>query len=212
MRADSEPVPAQEPPFRKSLTVISLQLLKRWRNVQYQHRRGRQPPSILLAKLVADNPPTTSRLADTLLAQAQSILHLIQQYHDRSMLIQVFNPVCPKDELTDRWPGSLDEQQVFISDLQNLVSDLGRIVSGCDLAEMRRIMVRLFGESPTSDVFQADNERRGATVRAGSRYEPGTGRLIVPERGARTGAAVATGTATTPVHTFFGERDRITER
>ena len=50
MEADSDPVPPQEPPFRKSRAVIVLQLLKRWRNVQYDSRPGRRPPSIMIAK------------------------------------------------------------------------------------------------------------------------------------------------------------------
>ena len=68
--ADSEPVPQQEPPFRKSKAVIVLQLLKRWRNVQYDTRSGRRPPSIMIAKLVAEAANNTSRLSEELLLQA----------------------------------------------------------------------------------------------------------------------------------------------
>ena len=60
---DSEPVPPQAPSFRKSKAVIVLQLLKRWRNVQYDTRSGRRPPSIMISKLVADGANNTNSLS-----------------------------------------------------------------------------------------------------------------------------------------------------
>lgn len=44
---EDDPVPPQESPGRKSKAAITLQLMKRWRNVQYDRRPGRRPPSIL---------------------------------------------------------------------------------------------------------------------------------------------------------------------
>ena len=99
--AESEPVPPQEPPFRKSKAVVVLQLLKRWRNVQYDTRPGRRPPSILIAKLVADAANHTDRLSEELLLQARHILHEFQRSHNAGCRIHVTNPVCEQDVLTD---------------------------------------------------------------------------------------------------------------
>ena len=76
--ADSEAVPPQEPPLQKSKAVIALQLLKRWRNVQYDARSGRRPPSILMAKLVAEAANQTDRLSEELLLQARHMLEAFQ--------------------------------------------------------------------------------------------------------------------------------------
>ena len=165
--AESEPVPHQEPPFRKSKAVIVLQLLKRWRNVQYDTRSGRRPPSILIAKLVADAANHTDRLSEELLLQARHTLHEFQRSHNAGCLIHVTNPVCEQDILTDRWPESLRDQAIFINDLENLVAKVERLVSGCDLSEMQAIMMNLFGEAPTAEVFRAFNERLGKEVRDG---------------------------------------------
>ncbi len=108
--ADSDPVPPQEPPFRKSKAVIVLQLLKRWRNMQYDTRSGRRPPSIMIAKLVADAANNTGRLSEELLLQAKYMLSFFRQQHDQGRLVHIVNPVCPEDVLTDRWPGSLQDQ------------------------------------------------------------------------------------------------------
>ena len=49
-RAPGEPVPDQEPAYRKSRALIALQLIKRWRNVLFAKRERaklRRPPSVL---------------------------------------------------------------------------------------------------------------------------------------------------------------------
>ena len=203
--AESDPVPPQEPPFRKSKAVIVLQLLKRWRNVQYDERSGRRPPSILIAKLVADAANHTDRLSKELLHQAQHMLSEFRNWHNAECLIHVTNPVCKEDVLTDRWPETLRDQAIFISDLESLVANVERLVSGCGLDEMKEIMVKLFGEAPTTDVFQAFNEHMGNRIRTGeSQHHRDTGSLIV----SATTAAGVTGPSSatrTKKHTFYGK-------
>ena len=162
--ADAEPVPDQEPPFRKSMATIALQLLKRWRNVQYEYRSGRRPPSIMMAKLVADGANQTKGLGEELLFQAEHLVQEFQAAHDRRILIRVTNPVCDQDVLTDRWPSSPHEQGIFLHDLNDLVGKLQRLHRGCDLGEMKKIMAALFGEAPTDRVFDGYNQDIGSTV------------------------------------------------
>ena len=202
-KADSEPVPQQEPPFRKSKAVIVLQLLKRWRNVQYDSRQGRRPPSIMVAKLVADAANHTGRLSEELLLQAQHMRRVFREAHNQGERVHIVNPVCTEDVLTDRWPESLQEQTLFLSDLENLVQKVERLVAGCDLREMRETMASLFGEAPARDAIRAFNERMGEGIRDGhSRHELHRGRLaILPSTAA--GMAPST-TKPTPKQTFYG--------
>ena len=204
--AVSDPVPSQEPPFRKSKAVIVLQLLKRWRNVQYDMRSGRRPPSIMIAKLTADAANRTDCLSEELLLQARHMLCVFQEASRDRRLIRIVNPVCSRDVLTDRWPESEKDQITFIQDLNVLVTNVERLVSGCDLEEMRQIMVRLFGEEPTGDAFTAFNERMGDEVRSGrSRHRPGFGSLVIP--GTATGIGIGaspSASRVTPPHHFFG--------
>ncbi len=201
--ADSDPVPPQEPPFRKSKAVIVLQLLKRWRNVQYDSRLGRRPPSIMIAKLVADAANHTDRLSKELLLQAQHMLSVFRQAEKQNRLVHIVNPVCGEDVLTDRWPEKLEDQALFINDLEVLVGKVDRLVAGCDLAEMQEIMVRLFGEAPATEAIKAFNERTGKGVRDGrSRHDPTSGRLILP------GATAPSVSRPTPRHGFYGTERR----
>lgn len=205
--ADSEPVPQQESPFRKSKAVIVLQLLKRWRNVQYDTRSGRRPPSIMIAKLVADAANYTDRLSKELLFQAQHILSVFRGHHDQCRLVHIVNPVCPEDRLTDRWPGSLQEQARFIDDLDDLVQKVEQLVAGCDLAKMQEIMASLFGEIPAKESVQAFNERTGNEIGSGrSQCDPQKGSLVIPASVASV--AILSGTRPTPKHTFYGTEQR----
>ena len=142
--AETDPVPPPEPASRKSLAVVALQLLKRWRNVQYQDRGGRKPPSIMMSKLVADAAGQTNTLFEEVLHQAQEMLAFFERSHQAHRSVHVENPVCPRDVLTDRWPTNLGDQEVFVKDLRRLVERLEQL-QDCDLGEIRQIMVALRG-------------------------------------------------------------------
>ena len=207
-QADSEPVPAQTPPFRQFRAVIVLQLLKRWRNVQYDLRAGRRPPSIMIAKLVADSANGTRTLSEELLHQAKRMLAEFQRYHHARRPIHVTNPVCPDDVLTDRWPGDIATQEVFVQDLRNLVAKVEQLAAGRLLDDMQRIMVGLFGEAPTKEAFRAFNQRTGDDIRLGrSRHVAGVGGIATPAIVAGGSGAVVSARPT-PRHTFYGD-DRI---
>ena len=193
--AEADPVPAQEPAGAKSLAVVALQLIKRWRNVQYCNANARKPPSVMLSEFVGEGAGTTETLSDELLHQVVRMRdRFLRAVADR-VLIHVVNPVCPADILTDRWPANLHDQSVFLAALESFVQDVERLKQGCDLPTMREIFVRLFGEGPTHRVFEEFARRGGETVRQGrSRYS-------------RDGTLVAAGVAggiSVPPHRFYG--------
>lgn len=136
--AQDDPVPPQELPGRKSKAVIVFQLMKRWRNVRYDRRRGRRPPSILLSKFIADNAGRTDTLSHELLHQARQLLSMFEECQAVGRLISEVNPVCSEDLLTDRWPLSTEEQLQFVSDLRALVKDAGRLAEGGRLIKCKR--------------------------------------------------------------------------
>ncbi len=208
-KADSEEMPDQEPAHRKSKAVIVLQLMKRWRNVRFDERKTRRPPSVMMAKLIADAANSTETLSEELLHQAQAMRDELNRWHRAGLLIHVANPVCAEDVLTDRWPGSLHEQAAFIADLEDLIAKVERLIAGCSLEEMRALMADLFGEAPTGETFKAFNEQMGAAIREGrSQYTPGSGRLSLPASGLIAGVAAPSAARTAPGNTFFGTERR----
>lgn len=205
--AEAENVPAQQPPYRKSKATITLQLIKRWRNVRYDGRAGRRPPSIVLAKLIADAANHTDTLSEELHLQAAHLLKRFSEWHQAGLCIRVVNPRCGEDVFTDRWPSSLAEQGVFIRDLEDLVAKLAILRGDCSLDRMQDVMKDLFGEAPTLAAFKAFNERMGRQISTGQSYhQPSTGRLDLVATGMlgiMPSAASITATRTRP-HTFFG--------
>lgn len=170
-KVESEDLPEDDARM-KSMAVVTLQLIKRWRNVQYDTREGRQPPSVMIAKLVADAAGNTATLSHELLHQARNLRDLVQQSHDVGRTITVMNPACPAEDcFTDRWPGDLKTQGIFLSDLNDLVTKAEALVYGdLDLPQMQAIMSDLFGENPTLDVFKRFNQDMGKTITSDSSY------------------------------------------
>ena len=206
-KAEAVPVAPQEGAHRKSKAVIALQLHKRNRNVRYDDRRHRRrPPSVMMAKLIADVANTTTTLSEEVLHQARYIRGVIEAAHRQGQLVAVFNPRCRKDCFTDRWPGVMTEQKLYLDDLADFVGKMEYLRSGeCGLAEMQEVMMDLFGENPTGAVFKSFNEQLGSRVRTGSVYRPGTSNLDLMKTGLAVPAAPAIRSVpTTPKHTFYG--------
>jgi hypothetical protein len=208
-KAKALPVPAQQGAHRKSKAVITLQLLKRARNVRYDNRRNyRRPPSVMMAKLIADAANDTTTLSEEVLYQARHLHGVIEAAHRRGQLISVVNPRCERDCFTDRWPGSLAEQKLYLDDLADFIGKMAYLRSGeCDLDAMQAIMMDLFGENPTGAVFKSFNEELGHRIRTGqSVYRPGSSNLDLAKTGLVIPASgpTVTRTPTTPKHTFYG--------
>lgn len=205
--AEVEPVPDHCPAHEKSMAVIALQLLKRWRNVQYDQRDGRCPPSVVLAKFVADHANQTGTLSEELLHQARQMKLAFEQAQQRGELIVVRNPACESDVFSDRWPGSLQAQGVFVRDLATLVEKLERLRGDCDLRTMQQLLSELFGERPTLEAVKSFNRQAGQTIVDGnSRHVPGRGRFEFPALAAASAVIPASAAASraTPKHTYFG--------
>ena len=128
-KADADRVPVQLPAYRKSRAVISLQLIKRWRNLAYdrRHAKLRLPPSVLLAYYVARHANQTSTLADELIHQVECMIVALEAAERSHRTVREFNPTCREDELTDRWPADLAEQRVFIDELKAFAVQLYRL-------------------------------------------------------------------------------------
>lgn len=203
LEAEIEPVPEQIPMYSKSTAAVVLQLLKRWRNVQYSHRNSRQPPSIIMSKLVADNTLSPSKsLSCELLRQSKLILTTIQNTNG---LLSVVNPVCEEDVLTDRWPASKDEQNLFITDLENFVIKLEYLINGdYYYEESKEILTELFGETPTHRVVEEYGISLGKNIKdSSSKYFKNTGRLVPPA--ILTSDIANSDIRSTKKHTFYGQ-------
>lgn len=202
-KADTTPVPEQLPAYHKSRQVICLQLIKRWRNIAYDRRHGdlRLPPSVLLTYYVGLHTGAERSLLDELIYQVDCIIRTIEIAADQRQRVYAHNPACEQDILTDRWPGGLDEQQVFLNELHSFAAKLLRLKQGATLDEMRKILEDLFGEKPAHDAIAALRQRHVNDNAAGTGlYIPGRG--TVPALGSFAAPASA---KVIPYSTPFGD-------
>jgi hypothetical protein len=198
-KAESVPIRPQQPAHEKSKAVIVHQLLKRWRNVQYDTRIDqRRPPSVMMAKLIADAANGTDTLFQELTVQAEHLRDAIDAAHARGHKVHITNPRCDDDVFTDRWPSTRQDQELFLRDLNRLTAQLNELPRS-EPGRMREIMAELFGEAPTGAVFENYYRQLGQGIATGrSLHVPGTGRVYTSALGAPSAAI-----ATRP-HTFFG--------
>ena len=177
------------PAYRKSRAVIALQLIKRWRNIAYdrRHPKLRLPPSVLLAYYIASNANQTHTLADELIYQAECMIAALRAAERAHGTVREFNPACPEDELTDRWPADIAEQRVFIDELTAFVIEFGRLLEGLPLPEMQRVLQDLFGERPARDAVRKYADQHDSDNIAGRSFH------IL-----RTGSIPALGSAAVP--------------
>lgn len=203
-KAETMPVPDQSPVYRKSLAVIALQLIKRWRNLGYDRRypSRRRPPSVLLSYYAAAHANRTRTLADELIHQVGAMIAIFEAAIRDGRLICEFNPACQyrKDELTDRWPASLTDQRIFLDELVNFATKLHQL-RDARLDVIQAILEDLFGEKPARDAAGQPAEQRIKDRAAGiSLYMPRT--ASIPALGAVAAPASA---RRMPRNTFFGD-------
>jgi hypothetical protein len=190
-KAETAPLPEQVPLTEKSARVVALQLIKRNRDIRYRSRAGRKPPSVVLAALALEVPPTGSGLADAVISIASHIADTLKRSVDSGRVLTVTNPAYPRDVFTDRWPTDLVQENVYIRDLAHLCRQLQRLKQEEDtsLTEMRTILEDLFGETAAGFALEKLLERSQREVESGTMRFGSTGRII-------TGAAAAVSAAT----------------
>ena len=205
--AETEDVPEQIPAYLKPPTVVALQLVKRFRNIQYAAREGRCPPSVMIACRIGVAGSGTGRPFAELCFQARALLKFFGEHHAAGSLVQVINPTCPEDVFTDRWPGNLKAQEVFVADLKFLVAQLARLENGADLETIQDVFARLFGEDVSRSVIEDFADRTGESIATGGLHTlRGTGSVdLAKSRVIAAAPTVITSSRASPPHTFYGE-------
>lgn len=211
--AETEEIPDQEPAERKAMAVVALQLMKRCRDRRYRNRTEGKPPSVILAKMFADNANRSTKLSDELWFQATTIRQEFLKWHSCGMLIDISNPRCKEDCLTDRWPANLDDQQLFINDLEHLLNQLNQLKGETDLEEKQAILENLFGESPAQYAINEYNKGLGRSVRENSVRHGEQGRIGIVASGL-LGSSVAANAKgdSAPPKTFYGKMNSVKHR
>lgn len=201
-KADVTPIPDQVEVDDKPVALLAYQLLKRNRNVRYDDRRDiRRPPSVMLASMILRAQPRSRRLLDVLIAQANVVRRELQAVAQFGEKIVEMNPKCPVDNFADRWPESLEYQQLYIDDLGHLINELQRLPTVKDVPAKVKILTGLFGERPAVSAVEAVDKYLNESVEGRTLgHKLGLGGVVL-----NGGPAIARSTAPTRPNTFYGE-------
>jgi hypothetical protein len=190
MEAHTYPVPDQKPMEQKPIRLLSIQLLKRYRDLASDRRAYNRCPSVLLSKLAAE-APNGSGLLDDLRRTTLFLAGAVTQIPP-----PVANPRCGEDILSDRWPESATDRDQFARDLRYLDARLGELEAQGSQADKQRILEELFGERPARRAFEVAAKRLGAKSEAGE--------LKLGIGGAVAAAAAPADSISVPKHQFYG--------
>lgn len=147
-RAETQPMPDHVPIEEKSPRLVAIQLMKRFRDVQFRSRKGRWPPSVVIAAMALEAGPMSDSLCDEVIAVANFIQKRIREEDQGYRLLEVRNPAHHADLFTDRWPENQFAQRLWRDDLSTLVKKLTALRAGdFDAQQLMKTLRELFGET-----------------------------------------------------------------
>jgi hypothetical protein len=183
---------------------VELQLLKRNRNMRYASRKGRMPPSVMMAKFAAETPVPGASIAGALDAIAGAILAALEAAERAGTLLDVRNPKCDDDCFTDRWPEDRTAQRTYIEDLKLFRRQLAALMSDqYTLDQKRDLLVAMFGEGPAQSAIDDYAAMIGRAVQSGQRTIAPTGKVL-PAVGVAAPSIISSASAQPRGHTFYG--------
>ncbi len=216
IRADAEVDDVPEPIsfVVKNTATLALQLHKRYRNIQYADVAGRMPPSVLLSYYAGTTAAgTTARpnmpLSEMVIRMANFMISEIENASLYGRTIDVPNPRHDKDVLTDRWPETVAQQDVYFDQLKELVAGLEKIKAGRMVpTDMMGWLREKFGERVVTKAVDRMAAQVGDAVQDSTQHYTAKGKLIVPTPAIVAAPATATtgAVASGRDHTFFGKK------
>ncbi|WP_343342966.1 nucleotidyltransferase [Sphingomicrobium sp. XHP0239] len=203
-KADTQPMPDHVPLDQKAPRVVALQILKRFRDKRYRncddHKGCRKPPSIVMAALALEAPPSSSNLTDEVIAVATAIRNSIVAADRVGQLIEVRNPSHHPDLFTDRWPEDQSAQRLWAADLQHFIGSITELRrNGFDPVRTKRVFDDLFGEKVGTRVLEDHFRVQNKAIDEGRAGMTRDGRPVSPAMPAgaasagKAGVAVAAG-------------------
>lgn len=203
--AQQDDLPPVLPPRLDFEQVVALKLLKRYVNLRYENRDVKKPPSIYLSKLIVDVGDSPYGLCAQLTAQAQYVEAEMRRHIFNGQLPDERNPTYLPDRLNDRWPKNQKDMEVLAEDMNNLVTEIKR-ASASEFSSIAKIVSGMFGEKVSNRSVQVLLDRAAeAGVKRSSRYEKGTGAVILDET---IIAPAIVGTSAAPRHSFHSEEKK----
>lgn len=194
-RAQVDPVPEPEAIHAKPALKRSVQLYKRWRDVEYELRPKLAAPSIILTTLGGQFYQRQQLCTDAL----QGILDATVAHVQTIDRLRLTNPAHPEEDICEKWDnvkGSYEDFRESVTEFRDRFERLQQI-RGLDKIE--RELAELFGESPAQYAVKEFVDQQISVPRDNGslRVRPASG-LVVPMTVSAPGIVI-------PRNTFHGD-------
>jgi hypothetical protein len=193
-RAQVDPVPEREPIHAKPTLKRSVQLFKRWRDVDYQDRPSFAPPSIILTTLSGHLYRGEGLCTDAL----DTILNGIVSMVESGDTICLKNPAHQAENICEKWDNVAGAYRDFTFAVTAFRDRWDRLQRSRGIDELEDELSALFGEAPVSSAIREFAEKRFITPREKRTLgvQRGTG-IVTP--------SVFAGGLPVRQNTFFGD-------
>jgi len=189
-RAAVEPLPPPEGAEDKNTLQLSVQLLKRGRDIRFASTPDLAPISIVLTTLAGTNYAGELHPLQALHAIVQRIIGSIPS----AGRLVVCNPANPHEDLSERWDENQEAYRSFVSWMIELESELAAL-QHLAMPDASKRLEKLFGEvAPRAIRAQAETVEKAR----------GSSQLGVTRTGAIT-TAVSSGVVSVKRNTFYGK-------
>jgi Second Messenger Oligonucleotide or Dinucleotide Synthetase domain len=188
----AEPLPDQVAAEDMVVLKLTVQLLKRWRDLAFAHNLDVAPISTVLTTLAGNFYRRQDSVNDALTGILEGIVSSIPAQGR----LQVCNPSNPKEDLSERWDRHPEAYHAFVSGITQFAAQWRKLNAQRGIAQIASFLEQLFGESLAKNVIGEQAQFMEAERKAG--------RLAVA---AAAGGIVSAGTPnSTPIrrNTFYG--------
>lgn len=152
-RADHEPLKDPAPVTRKQPLKLAIQILKRWRDVEYDGRMHLSPPSIVLTVLAAQYYEGD----DSLPVVVGSIVNRMVEATAGSPF-DVHNPAHRHEVVSERWRDNPASFYDFAKSIRRLRDDWAELIALRGLGDIASKLKRLFGETAGDAIKEASEQ------------------------------------------------------
>jgi len=173
-----EPVPDNQPLYRKSPLQQAVQLMKRWRDLQFSDHPNEAPASIVLTTLAANFYRPASFVTDAL---SQILDEIVFATRTTTGPLAVCNPTNPMEVLSERWCEVNGSYELFVEKICEFHEDWMALGDQLGLTEISLALEHLFGEAVVRQAFKDHAESLERARQSGLlRFQPATGILATP--------------------------------
>lgn len=188
------PLPQPQAADEKEALQVTVQLIKRWRDLFFVNELDLAPVSVVLTTLLGSHYYGEQSITISLADSVDAILSTLPNFGR----LKVTNPSHPNEDLSERWDNG-EAYQAFVRGMRAFSGQLRQLKACTDMGKRSTMLQAMFGEAVTKAAFAQQ-------ARAVQEFRDAQRMRIAKSAG---GVISLSASAASPVprNTFYGEAE-----